>query len=102
MPLPYPGIVSDENISRSHRLDRKMIQEEPNRIGHRVHMARRARDSLGQHARAEVEYAGGYVTRFSDDRIEGCANQSLALLLDDGKQAVPHDLLIYLGRLIQS
>lgn len=55
-------------------------------------MARRAGDSLRQHMALKIEDAGGKIAGLPHDGAEGRAQQSLRLLLDNGEEAVPHDL----------
>jgi hypothetical protein len=69
-------------------------------LGHGVDVARRAGYRLGQHAAVEVEDAGGDIAAFTHDGAEARAHQCLGLFLDDGEQAVPHDLPFDRGRLV--
>ena len=87
-----PGIVGDVNVAFLHRFRREPLQEEADRGRHRVHMAGRTGDRLGQHAAACVEHAGGQIAGLAHGGREGGADQRLRLFLDDREQAVPHDL----------
>ena len=62
------------------------------RGGHGVYVAGRAGHRLGDHAALGVIDAGREVAGFAGDGAEGRAQQRLRLFLDDGDQAVPHDL----------
>ncbi len=87
-----PRIVGDVGIARLHRLDRELADEVDDAARHRVHVARRAGDGLGQHPAFEVEHAGRDVAGLARAGREGGAHQGAGLLLDDGEQAVPHHL----------
>ena len=87
-----PRVVGHVGIARLHGLDRKFADEMDDAPCHRVHVARRAGNGLRQHAALEVEHAGRDIARLARTRGEGGAHQRAGLLLDDGEQAVPHDL----------
>ena len=69
-----------------------MGDEVLDRFGHRIDVAGRAGDGLGEHAPLAVEDAGREVARLTHDRGERRAQQRLRLLLHHGNQPVPHDL----------
>src|SRR6266487_2003618 len=52
----HPGIVGDVGIARLHLIERKMADEVPDRLGHRVDMTRRAGHRLRQHATLPIEH----------------------------------------------
>ena len=92
VPGAEPGIVGEIDVARLHRLHRVLLEEVPDRQGHRIDVARRAGDRLRDHAAGRIEHAGREVARLAHRRREGGADQRLRLLLDHRDQAVPHDL----------
>ena len=92
-----PRVVGHIGIARLHGLDRELADEMDDAARHRVHVARRAGDGLGQHLAVEVEHAGRDVARLARAGREGGAHQGAGLLLDDGEQAVPHHLQADIG-----
>src|SRR6266851_2675387 len=93
----FPRVVGHIGIARLHGLDRELADEMDDAPGHRVHVARRAGDGLGQHAAFEVEHAGRDVARLACAGREGGAHEGAGLLLDDGEQAIPHHLQADIG-----
>ena len=89
---PEPRIVGEVVIACAHLLHRVTSEEMADRRRHRVHVPGRAGHGLRQHAALEIEHAGGQIAGFAHARAERGAQQRLGLLLDDGDQAVPHDL----------
>jgi hypothetical protein len=98
VPGAVPRIVGQVHVAILHGLHRVFLQEEPDRGGHRVNMARRAGDGLGQHPAREVEHAGREVAGLAHGGGEGGADQRLRLLLDDGDQPVPDHLVAHRRR----
>ncbi len=94
----HPGIVGDVGIARFHALEPEVGDEVLHQFSHRIDMAWRAGDGLGQHPALSVEDAGGKVPRLAHDRRERGAQQRLRLLLDHGDQPVPHDLQFDVGQ----
>ena len=94
-----PGIVGDEVVALAHRLHRKFREEMSDALHHGIDVARRAGDGLREHPAVEVEDAGGEIARLANGGGEGGADHRLRLLLDDGDQAVPHDLPLDGGEL---
>ena len=87
-----PRVIGEVVIACPHLLDRETREEMADRRRHRVHVPGRAGHSLRQHPPLEIEHPGGEVAGFTHARAERGAQQRLRLLLDDGDQAVPHDL----------
>ena len=88
-----PRIVDDEGVALVHLGDRHLVEHMAGAHRHRIDMARRAGDGLGQHAALGVVDAGREIARLARRGAEGGAHQRLRLLLDDGDQAVPHHLV---------
>src|SRR6266851_1543356 len=93
----FPRVVGHIGVAWLHGLDRELADEMDDAPGHRVDVARRAGDGLGQHAAFEVEHAGRDVARLARAGREGGAHQRTGLLLDHGEQAVPHHLQANIG-----
>src|SRR5918998_762513 len=87
-----PGMVGEEYVSRLEVVGRDLPQEVVHARGHRVDVAWRARNGLGDHPASPVEHPGGEVAGLPHHAREGGAHQRARLLLDDGDQAVPEDL----------
>jgi hypothetical protein len=98
VPASQPGIVGDVVIALPHAGERIGGEEVLDRVRHRVDVARRAGDRLGQHAALGVEDAGREVAGLPHRGREGGAHQRLGLLLDDGDEARPHDLHVDLRK----
>ncbi len=94
MPGAVPRVVRHEHVAGLERVDRMLVEEEADTRRHRVDMAGRAGHGLGEHASSCVEHARGKIARFANRRRERRAHQRLCLFLDDGEQAVPHDLQV--------
>ena len=94
MPGRQPGIIRDVVIPRLHIGRREFRQEVTDRFRHRIHMARCARHSLGQHAPLQIKDAGGKITRFAHRGAEGSADHGLRLFFDHRDQAIPLDLAL--------
>ena len=93
MASALPGVVDDEGVAVIHLRKRHLVEHVAHAHRHRVDVARRAGDGLGQHAALRVVDAGRQVARLARRGAEGGAHQGLRLLLDDGDQAVPHHLV---------
>ena len=89
-----PGVVGDVVVAGLHACRPGTSPGSGRRFHHRVDVARRAGDGLGQHAALQVEDAGGKVARFAHRGAEGGADHGLRLLLDHRDQAVPLDLAL--------
>ena len=87
-----PRVVGDVDIALAHDLVGVAGEEVLHRNGHRVDVAGRAGDRLGEHPALGVEDAGGEVARLAHGGAEGGAQKRLRLLLHHRDQAVPHDL----------
>ena len=92
-----PRVVGDVDVALAHDLVGVAGEEVLHGDGHRVDVAGRAGDRLGQHPALGVEDAGGEIARLAHGGAEGGAQQGLRLLLDHRDQAVPHDLGLDLG-----
>src|SRR5690606_9244035 len=89
---PLPGIVGDVGVALEHILAGDFVHELEHGFGHGVDMAGRARDGLRQHLTVRVEDAGRQVAGLANGSRECRAQQGKRLFLDNGDQAVPHDL----------
>ena len=87
-----PRVVGDVDIALAHDLVGVAGEEVLHRNGHRVDVAGRAGDRLGEHPALGVEDAGGEVACLAHGGAEGGAQKRLRLLLHHRDQAVPHDL----------
>src|SRR5262249_15127426 len=58
VPGPLPGVVQDIDVALGHLLERDLVQDVADAPRHGVHVARRARDRLGEHAAVAVVDAG--------------------------------------------
>ena len=92
MARALPWVVGQEDVAFLHRLGREAVEEVIDRARHRVDVARRTGDRLGQHSALEVEHAGRQVAGFARGGREAGAHQRQRLFLDDRDQAVPHQL----------
>ncbi len=92
MAAGQPGIVGDVVVALLHGGQRIGGEEMLDRIGHRVDVAGRAGDRLGQHAALGVEDAGREIAGLAHRGRERRPHEGLRLLLDDGNEARPHDL----------
>jgi hypothetical protein len=92
-----PGIVGDVVVPGLHLGERIDGEKVFHRIGHRVHVSRRAGDRLSQHAAMAVEHAGRKIARLAHRGAERRAQHRLRLLLDHSDQSVPHDLSVDLS-----
>ena len=87
-----PRIVGDVDVAPLHGGGGKAGEKVADRGGHRVDMTGGAGDRLGEHAPLEIEHPGGQITGLAHSVGKRGTDQRLRLLLDDGDQAVPHDL----------
>jgi hypothetical protein len=87
-----PGVVGDEDVAGPERVDGEARDEVDHPGRHRVDVARRAGDGLGDHAAAPVEHAGGEVAGLAHDRRERRAHERGGLLVDRGDQPVPQNV----------
>src|SRR6516225_10957039 len=85
-------------VARAHRLQREGVEEMLDRSRHRIDVARRAGDRLGQHIAVAVEHPGREVPGLAYRRRKRCAHQGLRLLLDNRDEPAPHDLHVDLGQ----
>ena len=81
-------------IAFFHSGDRKLVQKKTHRRGHRVHVTGRTGHGLGEHAAVEIEHARGKIAGLAHGIGERRANERLRLLVDDGDQPVPHELIM--------
>ena len=93
---PLPWVVGDVDIAFVDILRADAADEMGHGIGHRVHMARCARDSLRQHLALGVINPSRQIPRFADRGGKGRAHQRLGLFFHDRDQPVPHDLVNHL------
>ena len=92
-----PGVVGDVDVALAHGVGRELLEKERDRRGHRVDMARRAGDRLGEHAAPQVEDPGREVAGLAHGGRERRADDRLGLLLDDGDQPIPQHLVAQPG-----
>ncbi|MNG24151.1 hypothetical protein D3C84_1088430 [compost metagenome] len=58
MARAFPWVVGDVHITFENALDTQITNEVADRFGHRVYVARRAGNRLGDHFTRAVEHAG--------------------------------------------
>ena len=93
MARAVPRIVGDQHVARRQLAQRIGGEELADARRHRVDVARRSRDGLRQHRAVGREDACREVARFAHDGREGGAHERLRLLLDDGEEAAPDQLI---------
>ena len=96
MARPLPRVIGDVDIALVDVVAADAADEMGHGIGHGVHMARCARDGLGQHLARCVIHPRRQIPRLADRGGKGRAHQRLGLFLYNGNQAVPHDLVDHL------
>src|SRR5690606_1365868 len=92
VPGAEPGVVGDVGVAGLHVLEPEMLDEMLHRLGHGVDVAGGACHGLRQHAAFPIEYTRGQIAGLAHHGGERGPEERLRLLLDDGDQAVPHDL----------
>ncbi|MNI13424.1 hypothetical protein D3C73_666520 [compost metagenome] len=95
-----PWIVGDINVAFENVFRPDIADEVTDGFRHRINVAGRAGDRLGDHQAAAVEDAGGQVARFTHAGGERRADEGDGLFFDDGDQPVPHDLHVNVGKCI--
>ena len=98
-----PGVVGGEDVPRLERVDREPIEEVDHPGRHRVDVAGRSGDGLGDHPPPAVEHARGQVPRLAHDGRERRAHERGGLLVDGGDQPAPQDVegdLLHVGALL--
>jgi hypothetical protein len=67
------------------------------RLGHRIDVAGRTGDSLGEHSTGQIEDADRYIAAGPHQWAESGSNQDLRLFFDECEQAIPENLMANSG-----
>ena len=81
MPRRQPGVVRQQAVPRSQRLNWIAPYKIPHAVGHRIDVPGRARHRLRQHIPGHVEGTGGQIPGLAHHGCERCVHQRRSLLV---------------------